>query len=111
MFYNPTKSAFKRMQIELGRPPKDVIAIADDRDSAIAAAESIKDEIEAYDHVNTGKMIDSITPTVRDGEHVVTAVQYAKYVNGRDQENGEAGFIQDGVNQAQLDGYDVEAIV
>jgi len=56
-------------------------------------------------------MIDSITPTTRDGEHVVTAVQYAKYVNGKDQENGEAGFIQDGVNQAVLDGYDVEATV
>jgi len=111
MFYNPTKSAFARMQIELGRPAKDIIAVAEDRDSAVAAAESIKQEIENYDHVSSGKMLDSITPTVRDGEHVVTAVSYAKFVNGYDKEAGEAGFVQDGVSQAQLDGYDVEAAV
>ena len=111
MFYNTNKSVFARMQVELGRPPKDVIAIADDRDSAVAAAESIKQEIENYDHVSSGKMLDSITPTVRDGEHVVTAVSYAKFVNGYDKEAGEGGFIEDGVNQAQLDGYDVEATV
>lgn len=111
MFYNTSKSVYSRMQVELGRPKKDIIAYAEDRDAAIAVAQSIREEVENYDHVNTGKMLDSITPTVRDGEHVVTAVDYLKYVNGRDKEAGEAGFVQDGVNQAILDGYDAEVAV
>ena len=46
MFINTTKSVFSRMQVELGQR-KDIIAYADDADSAQAAAMSIRDEIEA----------------------------------------------------------------
>ena len=110
MLINTTKSVFSRMKVELGQR-KDIIAYADDADSAQAAAMSIRDEIEAYDHVDTARMLNSITATKRGGEHVVTAVDYAKFVNGRDKENGEAGFVEDGVNQAVLDGYAVTAAV
>ena len=111
MWHNTTKSVFSRMQVELG-VRKDVIAIAQDKDSAEAAAMSIRDEIEFRDHIDTGRMIDSITAVpIGGGEYGVKATQYAKYVNGYDREADGAGFIDDGVAAAQIDGYDVEVNV
>ena len=96
------------MQVELG-VRKDVIAIAQDKDSAEAAAMSIRDEIEFRDHIQTGKMLDSITAVpIGGGEYGVKATQYAKYVNGFSRESEGSGFIDDGVAAAQLDGFDVE---
>ena len=98
------------MQVELGQR-KDVIAYAGDRDSAQAIAQDVRNEIETFDHIDTGRMLNSVTATVRGGEHVVTAVDYAKYVNGYDRESDGAGFIDDAVNNAILDGYDGEVAV
>jgi hypothetical protein len=99
------------MQVELG-VRKDIIAIAQDKDSAEAAAMSIREEIEFRDHIDTGKMINSITAVpIGGGEYAVKATQYAKYVNGYDREADGAGFIDDGVAAAQIDGYDVEVNV
>jgi hypothetical protein len=96
------------MQVELG-VRKDVIAIAQDKDSAEAAAMSIRDEIEFRDNIQTGKMLNSITAVpIGGGEYAVKAIDYAKYVNGYQREVDNAGFIDDGVAAAQLDGFDVE---
>lgn len=91
---------------------KDVIATAEDRAAADNLKQYVIDEIEAFNHVDTGKLQNSIG--VRDlgnGEYGVTAVDYAKYVNGRDRESGGEGFIDVAVNQARLDGDDVESLV
>jgi len=108
MWHNTTKSVFSRMAVELG-VRKDVIAIAQDKDSAEAAAMSIRDEIEFRDNIQTGKMLNSITAVpIGGGEYAVKAIDYAKYVNGYQREVDNAGFIDDGVAAAQLDGFDVE---
>jgi hypothetical protein len=67
MFINTTKSVFSRMSVELGRRSKDVIAIAGDRDSAEAAAESIRQEIEFRDNIQTGALLNSISVTPAGG--------------------------------------------
>jgi len=112
MFINTQKSVFARMQIELGRRSKDIIAIAQDRDSAEAAAMSIRDEIEFRDNIQTGALLNSITAVpIGGGEYAVKAIDYAKFLNGRQREVDNAGFIDDGVAAAQLDNYDVEVNV
>ena len=67
MWHNTTKSVFSRMQVELGRRSKDVIAIAGDRDSAEAAAMSIREEIEFRDNIQTGALLNSISVTPAGG--------------------------------------------
>ena len=100
------------MSVELGRRSKDVIAIAGDRDSAEAAAESIRQEIEFRDNIQTGALLNSITVTpAGGGEFNIKAIDYAKFLNGRQREVDDAGFIDDGVAAAQLDNYDVEVNV
>ena len=112
MFINTQKSVFKRLQIDLGRRSKDVIAIAGDRDSAEAAAESIRQEIEFRDNIVSGALLNSISVTpAGGGEYAVKAIDYAKFLNGRQREVDNAGFIDDGVAAAQLDNYDVEVNV
>jgi len=112
MFINTTKSVFSRMATELGRKTKDIIAIAGDRDSAEAAAESIRQEIEFRDNIQTGALLNSITAVpIGGGEYAVKAIDYGKYVNGYQREIDGAGFIDDGVAAAQLDNYDVEVNV
>ena len=112
MLINTTKSVFSRMATELGRKSKDIIAIAQDRDSAEAAAMSIKDEIEFRDNIQTGALLNSITAVpIGGGEFAVKAIDYAKYVNGYQREVDNAGFIDDGVNAAILDGFDVEVVI
>lgn len=110
MFINTQKSVFSRMQVELG-VRKDILAYAADSDSAQAIAMDIRDEIEFNDHINTGKMLNSITATTRNGEHVVTGTTYAKYVNGYTRESEGAGFIDNAVNNAILDGFEGEVAV
>ena len=100
------------MATELGRKTKDIIAIAGDRDSAEAAAESIRQEIEFRDNIQTGALLNSITAVpIGGGEYAVKAIDYGKYVNGYQREIDGAGFIDDGVAAAQLDNYDVEVNV
>ena len=112
MFINTQKSVFSRMATELGRKSKDIIAIAGDRDSAEAAAESIRQEIEFRDNIVSGALLNSISVTpAGGGEYAVKAIDYAKFLNGRQREVDNAGFIDDGVAAAQLDNYDVEVNV
>lgn len=100
------------MATELGRKTKDIIAIAQDRDSAEAAAESIRQEIEFRENIQTGALLNSITAVpIGGGEYAVKAIDYGKYVNGYQREVDGAGFIDDGVAAAQLDNYDVEVNV
>jgi hypothetical protein len=112
MFINTTKSVFSRMSVELGRRSKDVIAIAGDRDSAEAAAESIRQEIEFRDNIQTGALLNSISVTpAGGGEFNIKAIDYAKFLNGRQREVDGEGFIDDGVAAAQLDNYDVDVVI
>lgn len=91
---------------------KDVVARAESRDAAENLKQYIIDEAEAFDHVDTGKLQNSIgVRSLGDGEFGVTAVDYAKYVNGRDREQMGEGFIDVAVNQALLDGDDVEVLI
>lgn len=108
---NTTARVFERMSLELGQR-KEIIAIAEDRESAEVAAEAIREEIEFRDHVNSGRLLNSVSvSSAGGGEYNVKAVPYAKYVNGYDREKDGSGFIDDGVNSAILDGYSVEVAV
>ena len=112
MFINTQKSVFSRMSVELGRRSKDVIAIAGDRDSAEAAAMSIRDEIEFRDNIQTGALLNSISVVpAGGGDFAVKAIDYGKFLNGRQREVDNAGFIDDGVNAAILDGFDVDVVI
>jgi hypothetical protein len=110
MFYSTNKSVFKRMTQELGAR-KDTLVIAEDADAAQVIAENMRQEIEVYDHVDSGRLLNSINATKRGGEDVVVGAEYAKFVNGYDKEKGESGFVQDAVDRAILDGYNGEAVV
>jgi hypothetical protein len=91
MFINTQKSVFSRMAVELGRRSKDIIAIAGDRDSAL------------LNSIN-------VVP-IGGGDFAVKAIDYGKYVNGYQREVDGAGFIDDGVTAAQIDGYDVDVVI
>jgi hypothetical protein len=91
---------------------KDIVAMAPDRDTALELKQNIIDEIEVFDHNVTGKMENSIGVRKMGDEYGITAVDYAKYVNGRDRENEGQGFIDAAVNQTILDtGEDVYLLV
>jgi hypothetical protein len=95
---------------ELGRKPKDIIAVAESREMAEEIKQNVIDQLDFYDHNNTGTLENSISVRpLGGGEFGVTAVDYAKYVNGYDREKFGNGFIDDAVNQAILDiGQDAE---
>jgi hypothetical protein len=91
---------------------KDVVAMAPDRDTALELKQNIIDEIEVFDHNVTGRMENSIGVRKMGDEYGVTAVDYAKYVNGRDRENDGQGFIDAAVQQTIIDtGEDVILLV
>ena len=91
---------------------KDVVAMAPDRDTALELKQNIIDEIEIFDHNVTGRMENSIGVRKMGDEYGVTAVDYAKYVNGRDRENDGQGFIDAAVQQTILEtGEDVILLV
>ena len=95
---------------ELGRKPKDIIAVAESRAMAEEIKQNVIDQLDIYDHNNTGTLENSISVRpLGNGEFGVTAADYAKYVNGYDREKFGAGFVDDAVNQAILDiGQDAE---
>lgn len=100
------------MSVELGRRSKDIIAIAGDRDSAEAAAESIRQEIEFRDNIQSGALLNSISVTpAGGGEFNIKAIDYGKFVNGYQRTEDGNGFIDDGVNAAILDGFDVDVVI
>jgi len=92
---------------------KDIIATADSRDAAENLKQYVIDEVEAYDHVDTGRLQNSIgVRSLGGGEYGVTAVDYAKYVNGYDREADGQGFIDVAVQQTILDtGEDIDLMV
>ena len=47
-------------RMELARRAKEVVAMAGDRESAENLKQYVIDEIEAYDHVDTGKLQNSV---------------------------------------------------
>ena len=110
--FNASKSYYNQLNkyTELGRKPKDVIAVAESRVMAEEIKQNVIDQLDFYDHNNTGTLENSIAVRpLGNGEFGVTAVEYAKYVNGRDRENFGTGFVDDAVNQAILDiGQDAE---
>ena len=111
MFKSGTQTYLNKLNkfVDLGRKPKDVIAIADSRAAAEEVKQNIIDQIDFYDHNNTGTMENSIgVRPLGNGEFGVTAVDYAKYVNGYDREATGAGFVDDAVNEAVLNGFDAE---
>jgi hypothetical protein len=91
---------------------KDIVAMAPDRDTALELKQNIIDEIDFFDHNVTGTMENSIGVRKMGDEYGVTAIDYAKYVNGRDRESGGEGFIDAAVNQTILDtGEDIYLLV
>jgi len=91
---------------------KDIVAMAPDRETALELKQNIIDEIEVFDHNVTGTMENSIGVRKMGDEYGVTAVDYAKYVNGRDRENDGQGFIYAAVQQTILEtGEDVILLV
>jgi hypothetical protein len=92
-------------QINLGLA-KTVVAICEDRESAEVVAEGIRDNIEIEDHIQTGRLLDSVsvTPAGR-GDFNVKTVYYGPYVDAH------SGFITDAINSAILDGYSAESLI
>lgn len=113
MFYNTQQSVWNRMAaVDLAANKKDTLVIAEDRDAAIAIAQDIRDEIIAYDHISTGRMIDSISVTpAGGGEFAVKGIYYTKFVNDYDRFNSGEGFLDAAVSNAELDGYSGDLIV
>lgn len=105
---NTVNTAFRKLSLYT---PKDVLVLSPDRDSAEVVAQAIRDEIEVRDHIDTGKMINSISVSKKGDEYAVKGVSYTKYVNGYDREIDGAGFIDDAVNSAILDGYEAETMI
>ena len=71
-----------------------------------------RDEMEAFDHVDTGKLQNSVgVRNLGGGEYGITMEEYGVYVNGRDRETMGEGFIDVAVNQALIDGDDVEILI
>lgn len=94
---------------------KEIIAIVEDRDTAEVLAMDIRDEIESWDHVDSGKMLNSIS-VGRSGDpdlpYAVKGVPYLKYVNGRDRENYGGGFVDVAVDNTLGSGYgEIEVMV
>ena len=97
---------------ELGRKPKDTLVVADSRELAEEIKQNMIDEAELAGHNDTGTMENSFSVRpAGGGDYAVKGVDYTKYVNGRDREQGE-GFIDAAVNSALLDlGGDAEVII
>lgn len=109
MFTNNFNNTFRKLnEIELASR-KDVLAVVDSRFIADELKQNIIDFAESFDHVRSGRMVNSIgVRNMGDGEYGVTAVDYAKFVNGRDRDNfGGNGFIDDAVDQTMLE-YDLD---
>jgi hypothetical protein len=86
--------------------------VTDDRDTAEELVQNLVDQSDFYDHNQTGRMENSFKVRKAGDEFEVTAVDYAKYVNGRDKESTGSGFVDDAVNITRLDtGEDITQLV
>lgn len=95
-----SKVLSKISNVELGRK-KDIIAVTDEREVAEAVADGVREAILDNGHVQSGRLLNSISVAKAGDEYEVKAVDYAKYVNGRDIDNGLDGFINEGIQVAQ----------
>jgi hypothetical protein len=99
-------------RMELARRAKEVVAMAGSREEAENLKEYVVTEMEAFDHVDTGKLQNSVgIRNLGDGDYGITMEQYGVYVNGYDRETMGEGFIDVAVNQALIDGDDVEILI
>jgi len=99
-------------KMEMARQAKVVVAVAGDRESADNLKQHVIDEIEAYDHIQTGKLQRSVgVRNLGDGEYGITMEEYGIYTNGYDRESTGEGFIDSAINQSLLDGDDVEILI
>ena len=99
-------------RMELARRAKEVVAMAGDRESADNLKQHVIDEMEAFDHVDTGKLQNSVgVRNLGGGDFGITMEEYGVYVNGRDRESMGEGFIDVAINQALIDGDDVEILI
>ena len=99
-------------RMELARRAKEVVAMAGDRESANNLKQYVIDEMEAFDHVDTGTLQNSVgVRSLGGGEYGSTMEEYGVYVNGYDREAMGEGFIDVAVNQALIDGDDVEILI
>lgn len=99
-------------KMELARRAKEVVAMAGSREEAENLKEYVVSEMEAFDHVDSGKLQNSVgIRNLGDGDYGITMEQYGVYVNGYDREAMGEGFIDVAVNQALLDGDDVEILI
>ena len=99
-------------KMELARRAKEVVAMAGSREEADNLKQHVIDEMEAYGHVDTGKLQNSVgVRNLGDGDFGVTMEDYGVYVNGYDRQSMGEGFIDAAVNQALIDGDDVEILI
>ena len=99
-------------KMELARKAKEVVAMAGDRESADNLKQHVIDEMEAYDHVDSGKLQNSVgVRNLGGGEYGITMEEYGIYVNGYDRESTGEGFIDSAINQSLIDGDDVEILI
>lgn len=99
-------------RMELARRAKEVVAMAGDRESANNLKQYVIDEMEAFDHIDSGKLQNSVgVRSLGGGEYGITMEEYGVYVNGYDRESMGEGFIDVAVNQALIDGDDVEILI
>ena len=99
-------------KMEMARQAKEVVAMAGSREEAENLKQYVVDEMQAFDHVDTGKLQNSVgVRNLGDGDYGITMEQYGVYVNGYDRESTGEGFIDAAVNQALIDGDDVEILI
>ena len=99
-------------RMELARRAKEVVAMAGSREEADNLKQHVIDEMQAFDHVDSGKLQNSVgVRNLGGGDYGITMEEYGVYVNGYDREAMGEGFIDVAVNQALIDGDDVEILI
>jgi hypothetical protein len=99
-------------KMEMARQAKEVVAMAGSREEADNLKQYVIDEMQAFDHVDTGKLQNSVgVRNLGGGDYGITMEEYGIYVNGYDREAMGEGFIDAAVNQALIDGDDVEILI
>jgi hypothetical protein len=99
-------------KMEMARQAKEVVAMAGSREEADNLKQYVIDEMQAFDHVDTGKLQNSVgVRNLGGGDYGITMEEYGVYVNGYDREAMGEGFIDVAVNQALIDGDDVEILI
>ena len=105
------QTVFNRMaDVHLGRS-KITVAYAGDIDSARALQQDIINEIDAYDHIVSGDLQNSVSVKKEGSEYAVKVLDYGVYVHGYDKERTGTSYLEDAANNSLIDGYDVDLVV